>query len=104
MVDTGQPDRRRQKRIHFIKEVEVVGVGMRRCSDLCVDGMYLETVHSVPVGTIFDLKFKLHDSDEQPIKVQACVHYIHPGVGMGLGFVNLKPEDLERIKQFIENT
>ena len=100
-VETGQPDRRKQKRIHFIKEVEVVGVGVRRCSDLSTEGMYLETVHSVPIGTICDLQFKLSDTDPQPIKVQGCVIYVHEGVGMGLNFVNLKPEDLERIKQFV---
>ncbi len=103
MAEAEQPDRRRRKRIHFIKEVEVVGVGIRRCSDLSIDGMYLETVHSAPVGTIFDLKFKLHDSDKQPIKVQACVHYVHEGIGIGVGFVNLKPEDLEQIKKLIDH-
>ncbi len=103
MAETEQPDRRQQKRIHFIKEVEVVGAGMRRCSDLCIDGMYIETIHSVPVDTVFDLKFKLHDSDEHPIKVQARVRYVHESVGMGVDFVNLKPEDLERIKKFIES-
>ena len=103
MAETEQPDRRRQKRIHFIKEVEVTGVGVRRCSDLSTDGMYIETVHSVPVGSICDLQFKLHDSDEHLIKVQASVIYVHQGVGMGLSFVNLKPEDLERIKKFVDN-
>jgi hypothetical protein len=103
MAKTEQPDRRRRKRIHFIKEVEVVGVGIRRCSDLSIDGMYLETVHSVPVGTLFDLKFKLQDKDEQPIKVQARVQYVHEGIGIGVGFVNLRPEDLERIKKLIDS-
>ena len=103
MAETEQPDRRRQKRIHFIKEVEVAGVGVRRCSDLSTDGMYLETVHSVPVGSICDLQFKLHDSDDHPIQVQASVIYVHQGVGMGLSFVNLKPEDLERIEKFVDN-
>ena len=100
-METEQPDRRKQKRIHFIKEVEVIGVGVRRCSDLSTEGMYLETVHSVPVDTICDLQFKLNDSDPQPIKVQGRVIYVHEGVGMGLNFVDLKPDDLERIKQFV---
>jgi hypothetical protein len=100
-MEPREPDRRKQKRIHFIKEVEVVGVGVRRCSDLSTDGMYLETVHSVPVGTLCDLQFKLSDTDPQPIKVQGRVIYVHDGVGMGLSFVNLKPEDSERIKQFV---
>ena len=104
MAETEQPDRRRQKRIHFIKEVEVVGVGTRRCSDLCIDGMYIETVHSVPIDTLFDLKFKLHDSEEHSIKVQGRVRYVHEGVGIGVDFVNLKKEDFERIQKFIDNS
>jgi hypothetical protein len=102
MSESESSERRRRKRVPFIQEVEVVGVGRHRCSDLSIDGMYLETIHSVPVGSICELKFKLHDSDPQPIQVQACVLYVHDGVGMGLGFVNLTPADLERIKKFME--
>jgi hypothetical protein len=89
MTEAENPERRRQKRIPFIKEVEVVGVATRRCSDLSVHGMYLETVHTFSDGTQVDLRFKLNDSDPAPIKVKARVLYRHEGVGVGLGFVNL---------------
>ena len=101
MAENGQPERRQHKRIPFVKEVQVVGVGTRRCSDLSVGGMYLETVHAFPIGSLVDLQFKLHDEDQSPIKVQARVFYVHNGVGVGLGFVNLNPADLDKIKKFI---
>lgn len=95
-------ERRTHKRIPFIKEVEVIGVGMRRCSDLSIGGMYLDTVVSFPIGTLLDLQFKLRDADEHPIQVQARVVYEHEGVGVGLSFVKLSPEDLDKIRKFIE--
>lgn len=104
MSESPSQDRRKHKRIHFIKEVEVIGVGIRRCTDLCCGGMYLETVQSFPEGSLVELRFKLRDTDELPIRVQARVLYVHKGVGAGLCFTNLKSEDRERIERFIENT
>ena len=49
-----------------------------------------------------DLRFKLREADEHPIQIQARVLYIHEGVGMGLGFVNLNSDDRARIVKFIE--
>ena len=97
-------DRRKHKRIHFIKEVEVIGVGMRRCTDLCSGGMYLETVQSFPEDSLVELRVKLRDTDELPVRVQARVIYVHKGMGAGLCFINLKPGDRERIERFIQNT
>ena len=104
MADTEQHDRRQCKRIPFIKEVEVLGVGILRCSDLSIGGMYLETVNSFPVGTVFDLKFKLRDADEHSVYVPARVIYKHEGIGVGLCFYHLKLEDRQRIEKFIEQT
>ena len=50
MDETERPERRIDKRGPFIKEVEVIGVGMHRCSDLGTGGLYLETVQLFPVG------------------------------------------------------
>lgn len=101
MADLPSDERRTNKRITFINEVEVVGSGTQRCSDLSVGGMYLETVAAYVRGTLLDLQFKLSGSEERLIKVQARVLYQHPGVGVGLGFENLSPGDLEALDQFI---
>lgn len=102
MAEPGQEERRKNKRVHFIKEIEVVGVGIRRCSDLSVGGMYLDTHEHFPMGTQLHLRFKLHDADPQPIEIQARVLYVHNGVGIGLGFIDLKPEDRVKVLKFIE--
>jgi len=49
-----------------------------------------------------DLQFKLRKTDECPINVQGCVLYKHKNLGFGLGFLNLKPEDYQKLEEFIE--
>ena len=95
-------ERRTHKRVPFFNEVEVVGVGTRRCSDLSIGGIYLETVSIFPDGTLMTLRFKLHHSDERPIEVQARALYGVQGLGVGLAFIDLSPENLERIQKFID--
>ena len=95
-------ERRIEKRVPFIKEIEVVGIGTRRCSDLSIGGMYLETVAIFPVGTVLDLRFKLDDSSEDSIQVQARVSYVHSGMGLGLRFINLSPTNGEKIQKWID--
>jgi PilZ domain len=102
MDEPTQNERRRNRRVHFVKEIEVVGVGTRRSTDLSIGGMYLDTHEHFPQGTYIELRFKLHDTDPQPIQVHARVLYVHEGVGIGLGFINLKPEDGVKIMKFVE--
>lgn len=104
MEDGGAAERRAHKRVTFIHEVDVEGLGKRRCLDIGVGGMYLESTVSFPASTIIDLRFRLVESDSQPVQVKARVMYVHEGVGMGLSFVNLSPQDAERINRFIESS
>jgi len=102
MAETGQQKRRQHKRIKYIREVEVIGVGLFRSLELSAGGMYLETMLPYTVGTILHLQFKLVDTDENPINVQGCSLYNHECIGVGLGFLNLRVEDRQRIDKFIE--
>jgi c-di-GMP-binding flagellar brake protein YcgR len=100
--ETSPQDKRKHIRVPFIQEVEIIGLGMRRSMDLSVGGMYLETMTSFPVGTLLDLRFKLVDSDPNPITVQALVVYQQETVGLGLSFVNLSPQNRDRIQKYVE--
>jgi len=93
---------RQYKRVRYVNEVEVVDVGTHRCSDLSLGGMYLETVQSFPVGSVVTVRFKLRHTDEHAIRVTARVLYIHEGMGVGLTFVDLNPQDREKIEKFID--
>ena len=104
MPDGEGSERRVNKRIPFIHDVEVEGLGNRRCLDISIGGMYLESPVSFPEETIVDLKIRLNSKEEQPLELQARVMYIHEGVGMGLSFVNLSSEVKEKIKLFIERS
>jgi c-di-GMP-binding flagellar brake protein YcgR len=95
-----QSERRKHKRISFIKDMEV-GEGLRRSLDLSVGGMYLETVSNFSVGSILDLRFKLKETDHHIIQTRAKVLYEHTGIGIGLCFMTLSSEDRENINQFV---
>lgn len=98
----GDNERRIQKRYPFIQEIQIVGFGMRRCSDLSIGGIYLETLSVFPEGTLLDLRFKLDNSDPEYIEVQARVTFVHPGMGVGLLFTKLSPQDNEKIQKWID--
>ena len=51
-------------------------------------------------GSTLDIKFKLYNN-RNPISVQAEVRHAEEGIGMGVRFVNLRPEDRRRIREFV---
>ena len=102
MAETAPQNRRVYPRVPFIKEIDIIGLGMLRCMDLSVGGMYLETMTSFPEGTKLDLRFKISDADPEFIEVQACVVYKQETVGLGLSFMNLSPENRDRIQKYVE--
>ena len=96
-------ERREHRRIPFNREVEVIGRGMFLCSSLSGGGLYLETVNAIPVGTVVDLRIKLHATDAHPLKIKACVIYVYERAGVGIRFVDLNLEDREKIVRFVEH-
>jgi c-di-GMP-binding flagellar brake protein YcgR len=104
MTPPPSSDNRQFKRVSFIQDVEVLGIGHQRCSDLSVGGLYLETVHTFPAGSVVSLRFKLQESDELVITVRAKVVYVHEGMGLGLSFVDLHPLYREKIDNFIKGS
>jgi len=95
-------NRRKHERVPFVNDVEMEGVKNVRCSELSIGGMYIEAGVVFPEGTTVDLRFKLADTDKQPIKVKALVMYVHDGLGMGVAFSNLTVKDRKKIQKFIK--
>ena len=94
-------ERRKYKRVTIIQEMFFGDRGIRKMDDISEQGMFISTPEVFMKGSILDLKFRLFN-DDQPITVKAEVRYTQKGVGMGVRFMNLKPEDRERIKAFVE--
>lgn len=94
-------ERRKNERVSFEAEVEVAGAGSHRSVELSVAGIYLAAKRGFRPKDSVDLRFKLLGSDTRPISVKARVLYVNEGAGVGLGFLDLLPEDRERIGAYI---
>src|ERR1700741_5422097 len=101
MAGSGR-ERRQHKRVPFIQDIKIVGGGTVRSTEISVGGMYLEMIQTYPEGAVLDLQFKLKNTDEKSINVQARLLYKHSHVGIGLTFLNLTPEDRIKIEKFVE--
>src|SRR5215216_3440646 len=87
-------EKRVAKRISYICEVECEGEGFRlasRINDLSTTGAFIDSMSSYTTGTILKLKFRIK---EIPIETECEVRYGMPQMGMGVRFLNLKPEHL----------
>jgi len=63
--------------------------------------MFIETIASFPRDTVLQLKFKLGESESVPIVVRARVLYVANGIGVGVEFMDLEPEDRVRIERIL---
>jgi PilZ domain len=95
-------DRRAAKRITFFAEAELEGIDTSRLqvrlADLSTGGAFVDTRTVLPPGTAARLKFTVTGKE---INVLAEVCYSMPSFGMGVRFLDLRPEDRVLIEQFI---
>jgi hypothetical protein len=70
-----------------------------RFADISAGGMFIDVYDPLPAGTTFRLRFQL---DPPPIAARAQVHYVQPRIGMGVEFVELAPDDRQRIREIVE--
>ena len=96
-------DKRRQRRIPVEIWIEVEGDGglyFQRASNLSVGGAYFDHTFPLPMGTRVELRFSLPGDDHQ---IECAAEIVNAkDLGMGVRFVDLKPEDLQRIEGLIE--
>jgi hypothetical protein len=99
-----QKGRRKVRRVDFVREVHVRGLGWCRSSDLSLGGMYLETIHALGMGTRVELEFRLWPEDTRPLRVGARVVYEQPELGAGLVFVDVPQDVLEQLRRFVRQS
>ncbi len=98
---------RRHRRVDLFQEVvcQCAEVEARsRVADVSVGGMFVD-LPSPPFarGTRVSARFALRD-DEPRMVVDADVHYVQDGIGMGIRFVDLRDEDRDWIAAFVEES
>jgi hypothetical protein len=98
-------EQRRHVRVDLFQEVvcEDGGVEARSgVADISVGGMFVDMPHAwFPSGSRITARFALRAGEPQ-IVVDADVHYVQHGIGMGIRFVDLRGEDHVRIADFVE--
>jgi c-di-GMP-binding flagellar brake protein YcgR len=94
-------EKRRYRRVKIMQDIYFGHRDQRRMDDLSEEGMFIAAPANYLSESVLDLKFRLFN-DDVPIEVQAEVRYVEEGVGMGLRFLDLKPEDRKRIRKFVE--
>lgn len=96
-------DRREAKRISYICEVQCEGSGISRLAtrinDLSATGAFIDSMTSYSPGTIVRLRFHVKDI---LIETTAEVRYSMPRMGMGVRFLDVKPEHLSALESLIE--
>jgi hypothetical protein len=96
-------ERREAKRVSYICEVECQGIGINRLAtritDLSTTGAFIDSMTCFTQGTILKIKFRVKGI---PIETDCEVRYSMPQMGMGVRFLNLKPEHLSVIDHFVE--
>lgn len=83
-------------------EVKYEGAGVRaetRISDISNVGVFIDAMTPLPVGAVLDLTFTLPNG--RFIEVEGRVAHSQPRIGMGVEFINLKPEDARIISEIL---
>jgi hypothetical protein len=101
MGDKKPKEKRHHRRVKILQDTHFGNRGQRRMDDLCEEGMFIASPTDYLPESVLDLKFRLFN-DDTPIEVQAEVRCVQEGIGMEVKFLNLKPEDRERIRKFVE--
>jgi hypothetical protein len=100
-------EQRRHKRVDLFQEVvcESGGVEARsQVADISVGGMFIDMPRPpFPKGTRVTARFALR-ADEPRMVVEADVHYVQPGIGMGIRFLDLWDPDRDWIAAFVEES
>jgi hypothetical protein len=86
-------DKRQAGRSTLLLEVKYEGPGVRaetRISDISETGVFIDAMTPVPVGALLKLTFTLPNGIF--VEVDGRVVHSQPRIGMGIEFINLRPE------------
>lgn len=95
-------EKRKAGRANLMLEVKYEGAGVRaetRISDISNVGVFIDAMTPLPVGAVLDLTFTLPNGHF--VEVEGRVAHSQPRIGMGVEFINLKPEDARIISEIL---
>lgn len=92
-------------RVYSVREITVSYEGRDeqitiKPPNLSVRGMFINTSRTFPEGAVLNLRFELVLTNAE-IQTRCEVRYCQPGVGIGVEFMGLPPEDVALIEKEI---
>jgi len=96
-------EKRRHVRHRICVGIEIQGMDSSstihaQSSDLSLGGCYVETLFPLPIGTAVNLEFWM---GPERIAATGSVRTCDPGVGMGIEFTNLSPNNRDRLQAYL---
>jgi c-di-GMP-binding flagellar brake protein YcgR len=102
-MPSGDPERRRYPRIKAKIPIELRSQGMapmRTATDeISVCGCYIETMFTMDLGTKLDVILSVN---KEKLGAKGVVATKYPQVGNGIDFIDISPDDLHKLSEFIE--
>lgn len=101
---------RRERRKHYRTTVRTdVSIGQDGVftrshaviSELSERGAFIETDPIGGAGTVLSLRFRIPDA-EQELSCTAIVRHTRGNLGFGVEFLDMPPDDRERLRQFVK--
>jgi hypothetical protein len=98
-------DKRAKTRVSYLCEVECSGVSVSvnalnsRISDISVSGAFIDSMVTLPEGTMLRLKFSLPSIE---VDCPAVVMHEMPQFGMGVRFIDLTAEQQAALVEVVE--
>lgn len=97
-MKSDEKERRKYKRIPFRVEVLVDGITSCTSIDISEDGLYVCTTQLFEEKSVINVTLPIKGVT---LKVKAQVQYCHPGIGIGVRFIDLNDEQREKIRELI---
>lgn len=99
-------ERRATPRFAMVLAAEVVespsGAKLNaRTGDISLSGCYIDTLNPIPSGSRVRVRIIHHQEIFQAI---GRVVYVSPGLGMGIAFVSVEPEECVRLERWLSET
>jgi hypothetical protein len=104
-TDDPNVELRHHQRADLFQEISIAGGGVvsrSQVADVSVGGMFVD-VFRVPfaLGSRVTVRFPLRPG-EPAVVLEAEVHYVQPGIGVGLRFVSLAGPERARIAEYVD--
>lgn len=69
-----------------------------RVTEISRNGCYVDVLNSLPVGTILNLEIIC---DQGKFTTKASIIYVHPGIGMGIAFVDIAEPQVKVLESWL---